>query len=267
MSAHLIIWIGGAGDKYAFMGQGPTGLITSAMMQVGLWSKFVSHPSIDILEKVLGADEAPEGKTMKDYNAGINLAGTYRLMKPGDYTRIHIIAHSWGARLAVALCEVIDVDHLITLDPVGVVKYHHIKTKLGWVDNLFKPMPQFPGYHMGAPRAKTWYNVDAISAVHDRDASDWVSVAGGDWMDRPSVLFEGSKWFAPMPRWRTAKGEHRFLRTSHRQVRKMLVDTGFLTKLIDHILGVEAQEQAEKSKRSQDKTETPKEENAQSENG
>ena len=180
---------------------------------------------------------------------------------------MHIIAHSWGARLAVALCEVIDVDHLITLDPVGVVQYHRIKTKLGWIDNVFKPLPQFPGSHMGAPRVATWYNVDAIISVDDRNASDWVATAGGDWMDLPSVLFEGSKWFAPMPRWRTAKGEHRFIRTNHDNASKMLENTGFLTKFVKHILDVEARDQEEKKKRSQIQPQPPGEDKSQSKNG
>ena len=248
MQHHIILWIGGAADKYQMLAFGPTKIMHTTMTRFDLPGTFKGHNNVNVVQIYLGANGGVPPTEMIDFKAAINApAVNIPSAKEGDERFVHIIAHSWGARLAYVVCERIKVERLITLDPVGAVSFKKIPMPerpwfLGGGKIPDRQIPQYPGSGIGAPRCEYWHNIDA-EKKEDRDFSDTVASTGGDWMSKPADVILPKDVFEQrfahdkhvLKNYRIVGGEHETVEAHHGWATTMLQKSGAIKELIDHI--------------------------------
>jgi hypothetical protein len=163
----ITFFIGGAGDKHKFAGEGPTNIILEEALQpfaqkVGMTNLF--NPSdIQLAEKnvYLGYNEI-----FKTDAINKNILPHLR----SEGISVNIVGHSLGGWNGAHLSKILsdkgyNVDLLITLDPVGT----------GYAIRLFSDIyDDYP-----TPRYKYWINIQTDPDLYKKD--DYISWLGGQW--------------------------------------------------------------------------------------
>lgn len=168
-NAH-VIFIGGAGDKYSYLGSGPNYNIKYAKE---FFDNVINSTKLGnrVKTSYLGFNEVcPESNVTNNI-----LSNIANRVDP-----VYVIGHSLGGWNAVYTASFIsrsgnNIRMLMTLDPVGT------KNGVHWISELYKPNEQ--GLYKG--NKYRWYNIRNNSKK--KDFSDIVASAGGQ-----AVIVSGS---------------------------------------------------------------------------
>jgi hypothetical protein len=164
----VALFIGGAGDKEAYAGTGPTNII-----QLEVQNPFDSIITIQPQEQLnlndykslyLGYNEAYKNKIASNIISELN-----KIAEPKGLS-INIIGHSLGGWNGAHLSQILTrskykIEILITLDPVGT------KEGVTLVSDIYRPYP-YPIY-------KYWINIQSSPTQYEAD--DYIAWLGGQW--------------------------------------------------------------------------------------
>jgi hypothetical protein len=156
-----VFYIGGAGDKRPYLGQGPNGNIV--VVQNKFYSRITSAGLNRNYEQYyLGFD---------DINSGTKIKANVTNNIPSKSTPIYIVGHSLGGWSGAHLSRIISeqgykVMMLITLDPVGK------RLVVGENSGLYRKDPHVV--------AKSWINI--YVKPKNKNFSDLVAEEGGRWV-------------------------------------------------------------------------------------
>jgi len=162
------LFIGGAGDKEAYAGTGPTNII-----QLEVQNPFDSIITIQPQEQLnlndykslyLGYNEAYKNKIASNIISELN-----KIAEPKGLS-INIIGHSLGGWNGAHLSQILTrskykIEILITLDPVGT------KEGVTLVSDIYRPYP-YSIY-------KYWINIQSSPTQYEAD--DYIAWLGGQW--------------------------------------------------------------------------------------
>jgi RHS repeat-associated protein len=153
-NAVFMAFIGGAADKYPFLGQAPTNIMLDVR------NKFVSGLKIDTTNsdyftaKYYGYEDVQTGKIKKDIEAA---------SKVNPQQKLYVVGHSLGGWEGAALTSSSPAKMLITVDPVG--------TDIRYAGQVSFAEPKV--------KADKWINILARSTKPD--VSDFIAELGGRW--------------------------------------------------------------------------------------
>lgn len=161
--AVIAFYIGGAGDKESYFGNGPNYNIRDVALHCDELFAQAKSTHLYFTEYLSYNEVCGERDIQKNVIDKI----------PTKAMPIYIIGHSLGGWNGAHLSGILNdrgyhIEMLITLDPVGV------GMTVNTVSDLHKRLPQ--------PAARFWVNIRAKQARQNMDLSDKVAWTGGQWI-------------------------------------------------------------------------------------